>query len=111
MLVAEFSRQPYDYVGIESSRIREQFSKVIVVGPLQLVFDDNWAVSAQVGSENVQRITAYIRFSLPQLQLQTERCSQFGDVVGFVPFPSDGVAFVGVGLMGSVTEPTNGGHL
>ena len=72
MLIAKFTRQPYDYICVESGSIRKQFAKVVVVGCLQLILNHNWSVSVEVGSENVQRISAYVRFPLSQLQLQPE---------------------------------------
>lgn len=82
MLVAEFAREPNDYVGIESSGVSEELPKVIVVGRLQLVLYDNRAVSAQVGRENIQGEPADIRFPLAQFELQAERCSQLRYVFG-----------------------------
>ena len=72
MLVAKLTCQPNYYIRVESGCIRKQLAKVVVVGGLQLVFNDNWSVSVKVRSENVQRIPAYVRFPLSQLQLQPE---------------------------------------
>ena len=74
MFVAKLTCQPYNYIRIESSCIGKQLAEVVVVGGLELVLNDNRSVSVKVGSENVQRISAYVRFLLPQLQFHSERC-------------------------------------
>ena len=85
MLVAKFTRQPYDYICVESGSIRQQLAKVVVVGGLQLVLNDNWSVSVEVGSENIQRIPAYVGFPLSQFQFQTECRSQLPGSSHMVP--------------------------
>ena len=54
----------------------------VVIGGLELIFDDDGPILVQVGGQHVQRITAYRSFRFLQRQVHPQRLAQLGDVLG-----------------------------
>ena len=53
MFVSETCGNPHDRHGFETGRVREQLSKVGMVGPFQLVLDEDPRIVADIFAENV----------------------------------------------------------